>query len=106
MVNKFDLHAHVTAQIIRAMEAGTAPWRKPWAGGNAAVAAMRDEGQNDLSTQINLGKPPTAHWRGQCHAPDRKAQEDGALARKVGRVFHRQQPLLSRQRLNQATISS
>lgn len=38
MADTFDLHAHVTNQIIRAIEAGTAPWRKPWTGAAGGVA--------------------------------------------------------------------
>ena len=41
MADKFDLHAHVTNQIIRAMEAGTAPWRKPWTGATGGAAFPR-----------------------------------------------------------------
>ncbi len=41
MADKFDLHAHVTNQIITAMEAGTAPWRKPWTGATGGVAFPR-----------------------------------------------------------------
>ena len=41
MADKFDLHAHVTNQIITAMESGTAPWRKPWTGAAGGVAFPR-----------------------------------------------------------------
>ncbi|MCY4335885.1 MAG: zincin-like metallopeptidase domain-containing protein [Litoreibacter sp.] len=32
---KFNLRQHVTDQIIKAMEAGTPPWRQPWTGSTA-----------------------------------------------------------------------
>jgi antirestriction protein ArdC len=35
---KFDVQAQVTNSIIKAIEAGTAPWRKPWTGGESGGA--------------------------------------------------------------------
>ena len=43
---KFDLYDHVTNSIIAAMEAGTAPWRKPWTGKAAgACFPLRSNGE-------------------------------------------------------------
>lgn len=41
MSDKFDLHAHITNQIVCAIEAGTAPWRKPWTGATGGAAFPR-----------------------------------------------------------------
>jgi len=38
MAPKFDVYAHVTDTIIAEIEAGTPPWRKPWAGGASGIA--------------------------------------------------------------------
>lgn len=35
-----DIHQHVTDTIIRQLEAGTVPWRKPWKGGNSYPFAL------------------------------------------------------------------
>ena len=37
---KFDVYQHVTDTICEMLESGTAPWRKPWAGNNAAACEM------------------------------------------------------------------
>lgn len=37
MADTFDIYAHVTAEIIAAIEAGTAPWRSPWTGIRASA---------------------------------------------------------------------
>ena len=38
MAPKFDVYAHVTDTIIAEIEAGTAPWRKPWTGSASGIA--------------------------------------------------------------------
>lgn len=46
MAEKFDVHAEVTNRIIAAMEAGTAPWRKPWTGEKSGAAfPLRENGK-------------------------------------------------------------
>lgn len=43
---QFDVYAEVTDSIIRAMEAGTPPWRKPWTGDQAGAAfPLRSTGE-------------------------------------------------------------
>lgn len=46
MAEKFDVHAYVTDAIIAAIEAGTAPWRKPWTGDKSGAAfPLRGNGE-------------------------------------------------------------
>ena len=40
-----DLHQLVTDRIVAAIEAGTAPWIKPWSSAQAAVRPLRSTGQ-------------------------------------------------------------
>lgn len=43
---KQNLHQQITDQIITAIEAGRAPWRKPWTGGTAGAALpLRHNGE-------------------------------------------------------------
>ena len=42
---KRDIHQAVTDRIISSIEAGTAPWLKPWASSGAAVRPLRSTGQ-------------------------------------------------------------
>lgn len=42
----FDLHEHITNQIIKAIEAGCPPWRKPWTGSSkGASLPLRHNGE-------------------------------------------------------------
>lgn len=42
----FDLHEHITNQIIEAIEAGCPPWRKPWTGSTkGASLPLRHNGE-------------------------------------------------------------
>lgn len=44
--SKFDLHQHITDQIVAAIEAGCPPWRKPWTGGaSGASLPLRHNGE-------------------------------------------------------------
>lgn len=44
--NRLDIHQHVTDTIIAQIEAGTAPWRKPWTGGaGGASFPLRHNGE-------------------------------------------------------------
>lgn len=44
--SRLDIHQHVTDTIIEQMEAGTAPWRKPWTGGaGGASFPLRHNGE-------------------------------------------------------------
>ncbi len=46
MAGKFDLYAHITDAIVRALEAGTPPWRKPWTGAKGGAAfPLRHNGE-------------------------------------------------------------
>jgi len=50
---KLDIHQHVTDTIIAQIEAGTAPWRKPWTGGaGGASFPLRHNG--DAYRGINI----------------------------------------------------
>ena len=41
----FDPEREITARIIAAIEAGTAPWRKPWTGGGGCPFPLRATGE-------------------------------------------------------------
>lgn len=53
MAEKFDIYAHVTDSIVAAIEAGTAPWRKPWTG-EAPGAAFPLRGTGEAYRGINV----------------------------------------------------
>lgn len=85
MADKFDVYAHVTSEIIAAMEAGTPPWRQPWtgsAGGAAFPLRACGEAYRGINvillwlTAANRGYS-SAHW-----FTFKQAQELGAHVRK------------------------
>lgn len=51
---KFDLHQHVTDRIIAALEAGTAPWLKPWANAGSHLALPRNAVSNRYYNGVNV----------------------------------------------------
>lgn len=85
MAEKFDVYAHVTSEIIAAMEAGTPPWRKPWTGSAGGAAfPLRACGEpyrgiNVLLLWLTAGNRgySSAHW-----FTFKQAQELGAHVRK------------------------
>ena len=67
---KFDVQSHVTKSIIKAIEAGTAPWRKPWTGSSFGGAfPLRSTGERYRGINILLlwcaaeeNDYSSAHW--------------------------------------------
>ena len=64
-----DIQQEVTDQIIKAMEAGTVPWEKPWSGGGSGVPVSMSSGKAyrginyvllDMSAMIQGFTSP--HW--------------------------------------------
>lgn len=41
----FDVHQHVTDQIIKALEAGTKPWEQPWRSAGGSLRPLRFNGE-------------------------------------------------------------
>lgn len=42
---RFDVHQHVTDQIIKALEAGTKPWEQPWRSAGGSLRPLRFNGE-------------------------------------------------------------
>lgn len=51
---KFDLYQTITDRIIAALEAGTAPWLKPWKNAGSQLALPRNAVSNRLYNGINI----------------------------------------------------
>ena len=68
---KRDIHQAVTDRIIASIEAGTAPWMKPWTSSGAAVRPLRSTGQpyngvNVLTLWLDAGEKgfSSPYWFG------------------------------------------
>jgi antirestriction protein ArdC len=42
---RFDVHQHVTDQVIKALEAGTKPWEQPWRSAGGSLRPLRFNGE-------------------------------------------------------------
>jgi antirestriction protein ArdC len=91
---KFDVQAQVTNSIIKAIEAGTAPWRKPWTGGESGGAfPLRSTGERYRGINILLlwcaaeeNGFSSAHWFTYKQAADiggqvRKGQKSSTVVK-------------------------
>lgn len=51
---KFDVYQHVTDTILKEIEQGTPPWRKPWTGGGAAALPEKWNGEQYQGINVIL----------------------------------------------------
>ncbi|MCE0498696.1 MAG: ssDNA-binding domain-containing protein [Methylacidiphilales bacterium] len=87
-----QLYADVTATIIKDLEAGTAPWVKPWKNGNTGGILPRNAATNRSYNGINIPilwhAQITHGYRTACWMTYKQAQERGAQVRAGEKSTH------------------
>ena len=80
----FDPEREITARIIAAIEAGTAPWRKPWTGGTACPFPVRHngEGYREINVLMLWLEAAQKGYASPFWMTYRQAEEMGAQVRK------------------------
>lgn len=85
MADKFDVHQHVTNTILKQLEAGTPPWRRPWIGGGGQGSQplrFNGEAYRGINTLLLWAEGLDKGFSSERWMTFRQAQELGGHVRK------------------------
>src|SRR5262245_47848257 len=82
MAGKFDLYEHITDTVVRMLEDGTAPWRKPWTASSSGPRNIEGRPYRGINVFLLLAVAMENEYESPFWLTFNQAKERGGKVRK------------------------